>query len=252
MVENSLCLKYFNVVYIEDEDYYKLEKLIVDNFVSLCWGSANNSFFSIEDTINEFMIRFNGKSEPQQYGYIGEFLFYLYVLNNKSIIKPVSIFFNQEERSVKKGFDTLAFDGCELWYTEVKSGQNTSCIDVKNIERLNTAFFDIENKLREKDRNTNYWDTAKSKMCQIEFDKTKEREKVIQILDNDRANPLVTNAIVVSVIFDNQGGLFDEKKIKEKYLDFKSKNGNITVVCIRKKTIEKIIEILKKVGKVNG
>ena len=57
----------------------------------------------------------------------------------------------------------------------------------------------------------------------------------------------IKNVIIVSVIFDNSNVDLDVKKIKEKYDSIKSQKENITIVCIRKKTIDKIIEIIKGV-----
>lgn len=246
---NNLNLKNYNYVFIEDVDYENIEMMLRNNLVGLCWGTENEDYYDINDVIDEFLDRFFRKSEEQQFGYIGEFLYYLYILNNADIISPVSIFFNQEEKSFKKGFDLLGYDGSELWYSEVKSGEKKEYdIDSVNLERLSTAYRDIKDKLRFINRNTNYWDTAKSNICKIKVNGIiSDRNNVVNILTTDRVKENIKNVIIVSVIFDNSTVDLNVRKIKEKYDNIKSQRENITIVCIRKKTIDKIIEIIKGV-----
>ena len=253
MFQNELQLNNYNYVFINDDDYDNLKEMITKNIVSLCWGSENSECFNINDVINEFMERFLKKSKDQQYGYIGEFLYYLYVLQNDKVIRPLSIFFNQEERSFKKGFDLLGFDGKNMWYSEVKSGNSESKdINSYNLERLSTAYRDIKSKLKYKNRNTNYWDTAKSNLCKIRFDKSKsERNQISEILDNDKKTKKIDNAIITSVIFNDSDLTLDNNIIKNKYNNLKKSKKNITIICIRKKTIEKVISILKEVQSEN-
>ena len=246
---NNLNLKNYNYIFIEEVDYENIEMMLRNNLVGLCWGTENEDCYDISDVIDEFLDRFFRKSEEQQFGYIGEFLYYLYILNNDDIISPVSIFFNQEEKAFKKGFDLLGYDGSELWYSEVKSCEKKgNDIDAVNLERLSTAYRDIKDKLKFINRNTNYWDTAKSNICKIKTNGIiSDRKNIVDILTADRAKENIKNVIIVSVIFDNSNVDLDEQKIKEKYDNIKSQRENITIVCIRKKTIDKIIEIIKGV-----
>ena len=234
---NRLVLKMYNYIFIEDVDYNEIELMVRDNLIGLCWGTENEECYKINDVIDEFLDRFFRKDEKQQYGYIGEFLYYLYVLKNDEIIAPVSMFFNQEEKSFKKGFDLLGFDGNELWYSEVKSGnKKDNNIDEYNMERLNTAYSDIKDKLKYINRNTNYWDSAKSNICKIKAKGiVSERKNVIEILTNDRGKEEIKNIIIVSIVFDDSNEILDIEKIKRKYDQLKSKKENITIVCIRKK-----------------
>lgn len=251
MFECDLQLGNYNCILIKETDYERIKTLIKENLIGLCWGKENAECFDIKDVINEFMERLSKKSIEQQYGYIGEFIYYLYILQNDKILKPLSIFFNQEERSFKKGFDLLGFDGENMWYSEVKSGNsNDKDIDSYNLERLSTAYNDIKDKLKIKNRNTNYWDTAKSNLCKIENSKD-ERSRLSKILDDDKKIEFIENKIITSVIFDKSDILLDNNKVKDKYDRLKCLEKNITIICIRKKTIEKVISILKEVQKEN-
>ena len=245
----KLALRTCNSIFVEDIDYEDIETTIRENLIGLCWGTENEEFYDINDVIDEFMERFERKSDEQKYGYIGEFLYYLYVLQNVEIIKPISLFFNQEERGFKKGFDLLCFDGNEFWYSEVKSGnRGNKDIDDYNMERLSTAYRDIKDKLAYKNRNTNYWDTAKSNICKMRLSNSiDERKEIMKILTEDRNREELNNAIIVSVIFDDSDKILDIEKIEEKYNDLKKYKENISIVCIRKKTVEKVIEILQGV-----
>lgn len=251
MFEHDLQLGNYNCIFIKETDYERIKTLIKKNLIGLCWGKENTECFDIKDVINEFMERFSKKSIEQQYGYIGEFIYYLYILQNDKILKPLSIFFNQEERSFKKGFDLLGFDGENMWYSEVKSGNSSGKdIDSYNLERLSTAYNDIKDKLKIRNRNTNYWDTAKSNLCKIENSKD-ERSRLSKILDDDKKIEFIKNKIITSVIFDKSDLLLDNNKVKDKYDRLKCLEKNITIICIRKKTIEKVISILKEVQKEN-
>lgn len=251
MFEHELQLGNYNCIFIKETDYEKIKSIIKENLISLCWGKENTECFDIKSVISEFMERFSKKPIEQQYGYIGEFIYYLYILHNDKVLKPLSIFFNQEERSFKKGFDLLGFDGENMWYSEVKSGNpNGKNIDSYNLERLNTAYSDIKAKLKFKNRNTNYWDTAKSNLSKIE-DSKDERMRLSKILDNDKKIEFIENKILTSVIFNESDLLLDSNKVKKKYDRLKHLEKNITIICIRKKTIEKVISILKEVEKEN-
>ena len=251
MFEQSLQLGYYNYIFVKEEDYEKLKKIINDNLIDLCWGKENREIFNIKDVIDEFIDRFDKKSIDQQYGYIGEFIYYIYILQNNNIIKPYSLFFNQEEKSFKKGFDLLGFDGEKFWYSEVKSGSSDEKnIDSYNLERINTAYNDIKDKLKYKNRNTNYWDTAKTNMCKNEGSKN-ERARLAKILDTDKKSEKIDNKIITSVIFDKSDLSLSNEKIRKKYEKLRKNEENITLVCIRKKTIDKVINILKEVKKEN-
>lgn len=247
---SRLELRTYNSLFIEDVDYKTIETTIKENLIGLCWGTENEEFYDINDVIDEFLERFERKSKEQKYGYIGEFLYYLYILHNVEIIKPVSVFFNQEERGFKKGFDLLGYDGKEFWYSEVKSGsRDNKNIDEYNMERLSTAYNDIKTKLAYKNRNTNYWDTAKSNICKIKFSGIyDERKEIMKILTEDRNREELSNVIVVSVIFDDSDVLLNIDEIQKKIRVLKQEKKNITIVCIRKKTVEKVIEILQGVS----
>ena len=121
MALSKLVLKNYNSIFIDDVDYPDIELIIKENLINLCWGSENEEFYDINEVIEEFLERFKNKNTEQKYGYIGEFLYYLYILYNADVIKPVSLFFNQEERGFKKGFDLLGYGNNEFWYSEVKS-----------------------------------------------------------------------------------------------------------------------------------
>ena len=248
---DKMQLRNFNNIFIEDCDYYEIEKIIKQNLIGLCWGTENIEYYNINDVISEFLERFNKKSNEQKYGYIGEFLYYLYVLKNIEIIKPVSLFFNQEERSFKKGFDLLGYDGKEFWYSEVKSGsRGEKDINDYNLERISTAYSDIIKKLSSKNRNKNYWDTAKANICKIRLSGGKdERTKMINILTSDRNTNKLNNIIIVSVVFDDSPTTLNIDQIKNKYENLKEEKENITIICIRKKTIQKIISVLQGVYK---
>jgi len=247
MLSSKLELKNFNYVFIDELDYGLIKRTIKDNLVSLCWGEENNDVFTISDVIKEFMVRFSRKNINQKYGYIGELIYYIYVLNNSNVMRPISLFFNQEDKSFKKGFDFLGFDGDNVWYSEVKSGNSEGKdINLYNIERLNKAYSDICKKLISKDRNDTYWETAKSNLCKIVTSKN-DRTVIADIINSDKKNSNIENKVIVSVIFEDSDVQLNKDNIEKIYNRISSKDPCITIISIRKKTIDRVIKILEEV-----
>lgn len=252
MIGSKLKLRDYNIIFIREENYIRMKELIKNNLVSLCWGKENEDAYNIKDVIEEFMNRLEKKKKKQKYGFIGEFVYYLYILDNSNIIKPISLFFNQEERSFKKGFDLVGYDGKDIWYSEVKSGNaEKKDIDVFNLERLSTACKDINEKLDPNNRNKNYWETAKSNLIKIISKNDSTRKSILELLNKEEKNEKnenINNIIATSVIFDNSERQLTEEKVKKKINKLRKNNKEVTLVCIRKKTIEKVLDILMEVS----
>lgn len=119
-----------------------------------CYGAAavdaDLDFYSFENTIEQFLERFDSKTVETQVGMIGELLVHLLMPSTHPALTSSAVFFNKEERSIKKGFD-LTFhegDGKAIWYGEVKSGGvGVESADTKAGVLLKKAASDLADKL---------------------------------------------------------------------------------------------------------
>lgn len=132
-----------------------LKDAIRRNLASICRGPADAAtgrpMFSYKATLIEFVKRYNGKTEKQKKGLIGELILHVLLhelLDEYAVDSP---FFNNEERNVKKGFDVVLNkkETNELWITEVKSGNLHRGKNATQtiVELINTAKGDLNERL---------------------------------------------------------------------------------------------------------
>ncbi|MBN8207091.1 hypothetical protein JF550_14155 [Microbacterium esteraromaticum] len=105
---------------------------IRERLAAYCYGatvvSEDASFYSFEKTVAEFMRRYDPKPHATKIGMAGELVVHVLMpLLHEELISS-AVYFNKEERSIKKGFDLtfLGADDSEIWYGEVKSGEVTA------------------------------------------------------------------------------------------------------------------------------
>jgi len=94
-----------------------------------CYGAAlvseNSSFYSFERTVAEFLARFDPKPVLTKIGMAGELIVHVLMPLLHEDLAAAAVYFNKEERSIKKGFDLTFLGTAEsaIWYGEVKSGE---------------------------------------------------------------------------------------------------------------------------------
>lgn len=100
-----------------------------DRLAEYCYGattvSEDTNFYSFEKTVAEFLERYNPKPRKTQLGMAGELIVHVLMPLLHAELTSAAVYFNKEERSIKKGFD-LTFLGSNesaIWYGEVKSGE---------------------------------------------------------------------------------------------------------------------------------
>lgn len=223
----------------------KLKKLLIE----ICYGKEKIGIITFEETIKELNQRISQKTDPQKAGMVGELLFHIKSYECFKDYNHISVYLNKEEKSVKKGFDVLLFDGKKVWYSEVKSMENAENIDITeaHIVKVKEAIIDITDKFNS--NNNNYWLTAKTNIANIE---TKRLEKQIaEILTKDIEKNIQKNAITVSAVFKKCPCKIKKENIKN-LINKKQKNFNtLTAVCISHSDYKKIINILKEIEKEN-
>lgn len=94
---------------------------------TFCYGAEkiqdDMDFYSVKNTLEQFFERYDSKSDKIKTGMIGELLVHLFLDYTHPTLTSSAVFFNKEEKSIKKGFDLTFYEsGTEsIWYGEVKS-----------------------------------------------------------------------------------------------------------------------------------
>ena len=220
----------------------KLKQLLV----TICYGKEQEELeiISFDETIEELNKRIERKTDEQKAGMIGELLFHLKSFEKLKNYSHISIYLNREERSVKKGFDVLLFDGKKVWYTEVKSRENAQNDNItdSHVSKIQEAITDVKGKFSS--NNKNYWLTAKINIANVEEKELKKQ--IADILTKEIDEQIEKNAIGVSAVFKKDIDNIDKKKVKEVLDREKNNFKNIVAVCISHEDYKKIVKILKE------
>lgn len=248
--DKNICICYI------DELSEELKTLIKEELTFICHGrnlvdTDQSNYYSYRDTIKDFLVRYNKKTEETKKGMIAEFITHLLIKNFFTDIQTISRFFNKEETSIKKGFDLtyLSIDGSSVWYGEVKSGELNSSQnpDSKSKDLLNKSKNDIKEKLSGKRKTL--WDNAI-----LDAATTIGSENVYSIQNLLRADfkeaevGVKKNAILVSVLFHDVNSKFSKKNIEEHFHKINSEKlfSNLMLFSIQKSTYSKIENFLNQ------
>ncbi|WP_419651215.1 Hachiman antiphage defense system protein HamA [Veillonella atypica] len=178
--------------YIIESLSEELKTLLRKNMSEICFGvnkiEVSDTLFSFQNTIKEFLIRFKplGVSlTTKQKGYLGELLTHI-VLRQEENIEPLSLFFNLEERSFKKGFDLVFLNQSNrnIIIVEVKSGSKRK--GQKNLTEtakrlLDDAKDDLIERLNSPDDRNRLWNNALSH-ADAAINNTNSEKKALQKL----------------------------------------------------------------------
>ena len=224
-----------------------LKKRLKELLVTICYGKEQeeSGIINFNEAIEELNRRIETKEDIQKAGMIGELLFHLKSFEIFEAYRHISVYLNKEERSVKKGFDVLLFDGTDIWYTEVKSKTNSFSLNITadHISKIKEAIRDLKEKFYHND-NKNYWLTAKSNIANITSSILKKQ--ISKILTREISKDVEKNAISVSAVFNEEITNIEkneiEKTLKKETKFFK----NLAAVCITNDNYKRIIKILKE------
>lgn len=240
-----------------------LKKLIREQLSFICYGAANatstKKMYNYNNTLKEFINRYNEKTEKIQKGMIGELLIHVLLNEFFAEFETISPFFNLEERSIKKGFDVVMTykEDHSMWITEVKSGElhKGKTANGTTEDLLNTAKRDLYDRLN--GENYSLWLNAING-AKIAFDKHNDlKDAVIDILEQygeDSAEGKIKstnmNVFLASALFAPLDDIIDKNTVKQKYSAITKENKFkcIFALSIQKETYIKIYEFLQKEG----
>lgn len=126
------------------------------------YTTEDPEFYSFKQTVREFLARYRTKPDTTKVGMIGELLTHVLASQLFPELQNVSLYFNKEERSIKKGFDLTFYESAHsrIWYAEVKSGaRGQISATAKSKQLVALASSDISEKLGRADRRS-LWDAA--------------------------------------------------------------------------------------------
>lgn len=205
----------------------------------------------------EFVKRYNGKTEKQKKGLIGELILHVLLhelLDEYAVDSP---FFNNEERNVKKGFDVVLNkkETNELWITEVKSGNLHRGKNATQtiVELINTAKGDLNERLNAD--SVSLWLNAIAGAKKAFDDNPDKKRAIVSILeDNGDAATEGTlcsseiNVILVGTLFHDISDHFSSDDVSEKKRRTDRENiFNATyVIAIQKETYTAIFDFLER------
>lgn len=245
--ENKIELEKVNLIYIDDKFVDEIAKTIKNNLVSMCWGQENSDLFDYGETVTNFLDRIKDRPLAFKVGFVGEFLVHCY-FKTFTNYTHLSVFLNDQDKSNKRGFDCMIYDDKkELWYVEVKSGseENINLINKFNKEKINEAHRDCKNKFSLK-KNSNLWNVAKSEVGKVVAKSNPLRTKIREILESDMVGK-VDNVILSSVVFNNSlTEVTNKEELNQLLEQYKHDFEKITFLCFRKKTVERIIDLIKE------
>lgn len=239
----------------------ELQELLRARLVSICEGEYDSvrlgKFNTYASTLDEFLDRYNDKTENIKKGMIGELICHMLMVDCLDGFNCISPFFNMEERNIKKGHDLVYFREAEneVWAVEVKSGEqqakpktNTD-LTLKLLEKADSGIGDKLGKIEK-----NIWKNALNGLHKVvEAGVTKDSIEEILGTYKERARkgvhaPSEYNVILASVLFNDVSSSIDISKIHEWKLESEidAKYSSSLVFSFHKNTYQKIVDFLNE------
>lgn len=241
------------IIYIEElSDELKQE--IKNELISICHGDTAIGCYEFNEVLEELLARYP-KEENKRIGFIGEFLLNIIIRKFLPDIKIVSLFFNMEQRDVKKGFDILFIDisNGSIYFTESKAGKmndRDKDVNLKIIEKIDLAKRDLIKKFTNKQQIGQVKANAINNL-RICLDNNDEKKTVINLLNFENFNTIDKNVLLGGIIFHDVNEKFDKLRVIDKYIKILDKESfyRVKIIAIQKSTYQKIYKFFKEMDK---
>ncbi|CAM4395321.1 hypothetical protein [Pseudoalteromonas maricaloris] len=228
------------------------KKLIDSNIVEICEGDSDSSTEQVKLTFIDFL---KNKDETKKIGAIAEFFVHLFL--REQGYKQEFLFYNLEERSIKKGFDGYFSLGKIQFIVESKSGLESSK-GILHQAKVKEAYRDISSVIEGKSKKSskgknNPWKNAYNHASHIDVGTSKSIRKNLKELSDlfDRGVYQKVedfNIMPCSTIFLNEkwSDKFSKSILSESIKYFAPlKAKSVKVICITNFSYSEFINYLE-------
>jgi len=244
------------VVELSEELKSELRK----RFTAICRGEDNSLLnrgsYTYKRTVAEFIKRIEKKSDTTRTGMLGELIVHvltgLFLSDHKTIVP----YFNLEERSIRKGFDSVIYSPeMGIWVYEVKSSKNTSSrvnVDSKTKSLIKTAHEDLSAKLADQDETTRIWDNAMHGFqvaCGHSDEKNILQNIILDYQDvarTEECSPNLHNVILSSVLISSSDDEIGEDCVTDKHEDYKNTYEKLLIFAVHKSLTIDLLEFFSQ------
>ena len=222
-----------------------------------CFGSElareDAAYYSFSETIRQLLERFDSKAKTLKIGMAGELLTHLVLAAVDFGLTSGGVFFNKEEKHIKKGFDLMFLEDASpaIWYGEVKSGEapNASA-DAKAHDLLLDAARDLAEKLNA-GASRSRWDSAliDAGLALASNEATSMKRLLrrdAKVLDDGEQFPI--NAVLGGVVFhDHSHCELTESKIRATSASIvaSGKFARLRIIAAQQSAYEDLVSFLR-------
>ncbi|MFA6077313.1 MAG: Hachiman antiphage defense system protein HamA [Candidatus Paceibacterota bacterium] len=241
-----------------DEFTYEIKALIREELGSICHGKSEVEEYGLDrhsykKTLAEFLTRYTSKTENTKKGMMGEFIAHLIINKVLPNFKTITILFNKEDLSIRKGFDLtyVEIEGGVIWYGEVKSGE--ICANETSDSKNKSLLIDSKNGMREflSGQRPNLWNSV---IIDVGLSLAhQDRKKVKDLLDADisqiqEEGSVKKNAILISVLFHDVANKISVESVKDHLAEIASEDifEKVILFSIQKSTYSRIEDFLRE------
>ncbi len=241
-----------------------LKSVIRCRLSAICHGidkaSSNRKMYCYKKTLEAFVERYDSKTDDQKKGMIGELLLHILLAEVIDEFEVNSLFFNMEEKSVKKGFDVILtkLHSTELWIAEVKSGELHKDKDSSQtvVSLINTAQNDLNKRLNED--NVTLWLNAVHGAQIAISEERNEKDAIISILEDygdnasdDQICSREMNVVLVGTLFNQLSDPIEEQSISKKHKKVVDSAifKEAYIIAIQQETYQEIFDFIESESK---
>lgn len=238
-----------------------LKMVLRDRFTAICRGEQNSLLnrgsYTYKRTVEEFLKRIERKSEKIRTGMLGELIVHVLTGLNYPEYKTIVPYFNLEERSIAKGFDSVIYSpDMGIWVYEVKSSKKNGSkinIDSSTKSLIKTAHDDLSAKLAEHDESIRIWDNAMNGFqvaCGHFGDEKKILEKIILGYQDDtrteECSPTIHNVILSSVLISGSDKEIGENCVIDKHKEYRNTYRELLIFAVHKSVTVNLLDFFKQ------
>lgn len=224
--------------------------------VGKAYAGSMPDYYSYKNILTQFLTRYETKSDDTKKGMIGELLSHLLIPHLFENLTSVSVLFNKEEKSIKKGFDIIYCNlaNSDLWYSEVKSGHRSAdaTCTLANQTLIKRAYSDLKEKLNE--NRDSLWHSALVDVALAL--NSPDNESVKKLLANDsslisKPQSQDKNGLLISVLFEDFIDGFDVSSLSALLIELISEKQFkcLVLFSIQKRTYQAIEQFLVQEAK---